>query len=413
MIATAVLAADIAGTFDLSDTSEVRVRSTPQMGLAGSQVPAGTLPEHGIDLFTRPEAHLLASDRRWDYSLSYAASFIAPDLEAGFTPQLLQLASVRAGWHDRRVGIAAQQDVTYGIENSAYLIPTVQPTPGQPTPPQAAAPASTISFLYSRSALSSTLKIDRRTLAAATFEYFVSGGLDAPSQLVLPQQHGPRVTASVDLALSHTDHLITGASFQEADFSPSPCVDSGDPPGTTCEMTDQIAQLTEQLRHRLSAAEIVTGSAGLAATAVRFHPDQPYQASYFPVLEASYTLTFARGGTLAAFGRWAPYMDLLTGQVLSTLQAEARLLYPVATHLTLRLGASGSQSFPTDDPAAVRAVRGELSIGYAASKHVDVSFGERLLWQQGQGQVTPGSAPSLQTAYGFLAVTVRERTLHF
>jgi hypothetical protein len=407
MIAAAVLAADIAGTLELGDTSEVRVRSTPALGSSGVTAP-GTAPARGIDFFTRPDVHLTATDRRWDYSVLYAASFIAPDLEAGFTPQLLQLGSVRLGWHDRTVSLGVQQDGTYGIENSAYLVPTTTPTPGQPTAPQAAAAASAITYGYSRSTLTTGVKFERRTLGTATVEYLVSGGLDTPSQIVMPQLHGPRATASVDHTLAPTDHLITGVSAQQADFAPGPCINTTDPPGSTCQMTDQLAQLTEALRHRLSRSETFSGSLGVAASAVRYHPDAPFVLGVFPVVDTSYTRTFDRGGTLALFARVAPYLDIITGSVLSTAQGEVRLIYPVGPQLTLHLAASASQGLPVSDPAAVMAARGELGMNYLVSKRVDVSFGERWLWQENQGALG-----SLATAYGYLAVTVRERTLHF
>jgi hypothetical protein len=411
MIATAVLAADIAGTLDLADTSEVRVRSTPALGFAGATAPPNTPPAHGLDVITRPEAHLHLGDRRWDYAISYSASFLAPDLEAGFTPQLLQLGSVRVGWRDRGVAIGVQQDGTYGVENSAYLIPTLQPTPGQPTPPQALAQASTITFAYSRSLVDTEVKFDRRTLGKATVEYLVSGGLDATSQLVLPQMHGPRATVLVDHAASRTDHLLTTALAQEGDFSPAPCLNTIDAPGTTCQNTDRLAQITEALRHTLSRTESFSGTVGAAAAAVRFHPYTPFQTSYFPVVETTYTRTFARGGTLTLFARVAPYVDLLTAAVLNTAQGEVRLLYPVSPLLALHLDATVSQSLPVTDPAALTGARGDVSIDFHVSRHVDVGFGERWFWQE--SHATAGSATMLASAYGFLAVTVHDRTLRF
>jgi hypothetical protein len=409
MLAIAVLAADIAGTLDLDDVSEVRVRATPPVGQVGP-TPPGTAPPRGIDVLTRPEARIAMTDRRWDYGLSYAASFILPDLEQGPQPQLLQLGGVRVSWHDRFLRVTVSQDATYGIENSAYLLPTVQPVPGQPTPLTTAAPATAVTFGYSRSAAIATLRFDRLTQGSLGVEYLLSGGLDAISQQSLPEQKGPRATAELAHTLTRSDTLITAAFAQRAEFSAGPCATTTLPAGSTCQLSDQLAQLTEAIRHKMSRSDTVTLAGGAAVAAVSYQPGTPYTTGYYPVVEGSWaSLLGDRGAsTLTVYARYAPYMDVRTGIVLSTLSGEVRAADQISPDLVLHLTTVVGQSLPASDPSASTFVRGELGLDYHVSKRVDFTIGERWLWQQGQNAVG-----SLLSAYGLLAVTVRERTLHF
>lgn len=409
MIALAVLAADVAGTLDLQDVSEVRVRSTPPIG-QGAPGP-NTLPAKGIDLLTRPGATVLLNDRRWEYGLSYQASLILPDVELGFFPEVLQLGSAHVTWHDRFLRVTIGQDGTYGIENSAFLIPTVTPTPGQLTPPQTAAPAQAITFAYSRSYATAMLQFDHRTQGGIGVEYLVSGGLDDLSQSILPQQHGPVATAELDHQLTRTDQLVTAATARRVDFSDQPCFSGLTPvAGSSCQLSDQLAQITQEIRHKLWRTDTIMVGAGAAVAAVRFHPDDDYGVTFYPVGEASYTKTFGDKGKdeFALTGRYGPYVDIRTGIVLTTLQGEARFLDTISRYLTLHLSVSGGKSFPEDSPAAATIIRGDLTVDYHVSKRVDLSYGERWLWQEGQAAVG-----SLMSAYGLLAVTVRERTLQF
>jgi hypothetical protein len=215
------------------------------------------------------------------------------------------------------------------------------------------------------------------------------------------------------------DHLVTTATAQDAEFSPGPCVNTNEPPGTICEVSNQLGQISEAWRHRMSRSESVTAGAGVAGAAVRLFPGAPTLLGAYPVLDASYTAAFARGAQVAVFARLAPYMDLITASILNTVSAEVRVLYPIGPLLTVHLGASGSQSLPATDPTAITAARGEVGVNYLLSKRVDVGFGERWLWQENALGANlantggAGSAPSLATAYGYLAVTVRVRALHF
>jgi hypothetical protein len=426
MIATAVLAADVAATLDLSDRSEVRARATPPFGTSGAAAPAAGTAAVGVDVVTRPEAHLAAKDRRWDYNLGYSLSLIAPDLETAFTPQVLQLGSASIAWHDRLVRVAVAQDVTYGIENSALLLPTTPTaptTPATPTTPaqppipvQTAPQPGTLTYGYSRTQLTTAVRLDHRTQALAGVEYLLSGGLDDASRLLLPEQRGPRATAEIDHAVSRRDTLVTAGSAQQADFSPGPClpgVDTG-----TCELSDRVYQITEAFRHAFSRSSGGSIGAGLAAVAFRLHPYVHYSTTYYPVGEASYNESFGPRGEslLSLYGRVAPFIDVRTGLVLEAVQGDAALADKLSRYVTLRLSAGASQNVPTNNPAAATILRGELAVDYHVEPRregssygagpIDLTMGERWLWQEQVG------FPGFVSAFGYVAVTVREATLH-
>lgn len=147
--------------------------------------------------------------------------------------------------------------------------------------------------------------------------------------------------------------------------------------------------------------------------AVSYQPGTPYTTSWFPVVEGSWATVLGDRGasTLTFYARYAPYLDVRTGIVLETLSGEIRAAEQISPDLSMRLSTVAGQSFPLSDPSAATFVRGELGLDYRVSKRVEFSIGERWLWQQGQSAQAP--VPSLLTAYGLLAVTVRERTLHF
>jgi hypothetical protein len=175
-------------------------------------------------------------------------------------------------------------------------------------------------------------------------------------------------------------------------------------------VSDELAGLTEAIRHKLSRSDTVTFSAGAAVAAVSQQPGTPYSTSAFPFVEGSYATVWGdkRADVLALYLRYFPYMNVTTGSVLATFSAEARVMHQIRPDLSLQGSAIVTQSYPQSDPSAATYVRGGVVLDYAVSKRVDLGIGEGWLWQQGQGAVA-----SLVSAYGLLSVTVREPTLHF
>jgi len=418
MFAAAVLAADLATTLDLSERSEVRLRSTQQAGAAN---------QLGLDVLEQPEARLYAHDRRWDLTLDYSAQLVLPDLELGLAPLLLQTGSVGAAWHSREWRLSINEAATYGLQNSAYLLSTqpvqsaqsTQPVPGQPTPvtPLATAPPATILFGSTRTTGTATYSFDRFTTMTVGGGYFLYGGLDAASQATLPEQTGEQALAVFDRRLTRSDTLETALNAQRIDFTRTPCIPQTGPidPTVLCTPSDELAQGIERLRHTLSRTETLTVGAGAAIGAVREQPDVPYHVAYFPVAEALYTRQLERVGTqldregssLSVTARLAPYVDPLTGIVLNALLGNVSLVERLSPQLTLTVTVGASQNLPASDPAAASIARGDVSMDYRVNRRVLLTVGERSFWENENG------LGSFATAIGYVAVTVREPTLRF
>lgn len=406
--AAALLAADLAATLDLSDRSEARLRST-QTTAAGSPPPT-----IGFDFFTEPNARLHANDRRWDLTLVYDLSFLAPDLEQGFSPLALQTGSAGVAWHDQRLRLTLTEDATYGLQNSAYLsttAPISTPATGVPPTILATVPPTTLLYGSTRTAIAASDRVDRYTTLTLGAEYFIVGGLDTASQAVLPQQFGERALVTVDTRLSRSDLLTTAATAQHVDFSKTAaCVGApGEVVNTSilCQPSDELAQVVERLQHTLSRTETFTVGIGSAVSAIREQSNTSYHYAYYPVAEATYTDQPDRQGRLVLSARLAPYIDPRTGVVLNALIGDAtfsdRLTHPV----TLTVAAGASQNLPTGDPAAASILRAEVGVEYRFTPELAVAVGERAFWENENG------LGNFVTTLGYVAVTVREPTLRF
>ena len=162
MIATAVLAADYAATLDLSDSTEIRARTTQQIWAPADQPIPPLTTDLGIDLYTQPQARLRVDDRVWEWVVVYTPWLLLPDLELGVTPQLYQVGSASVAWHDRRVRLMIGEDASYGLLNSASL-PPAQAVPGQPPTIQPAPAPATLLLESSRSYVTASVHETRRT----------------------------------------------------------------------------------------------------------------------------------------------------------------------------------------------------------------------------------------------------------
>jgi hypothetical protein len=410
MFATAALAADVVATLDLADHTEVRARSTINVGAppAGAQ-PANAPP--GIDLLTQPEVNLRATSRRWRLTLSYSASIVAPDIKTGFTPQVVQIGAASASWHDRRWSLLLSEDGSYGVQNSAFLLPTQATLPGQPPVQTAAPPPTNILFASSHTMGTVVDRVDRRTTLTLTAEYTRSGGLDSASQAVLPLHYGPGASATVDYLASRIDHLVTAATAQRFDFTQATCpAPAGQTTTQLCQIGGELAQVEETWRHAFSRTATAAIGVGAAATGTRLNPGDAYGVTVRPVADASYRELFGAHvapSTFTVFARLAPLFDPLTGAILNAVQGEASVLHPVTRAASLRFAAGAFQNVPPSAAAATSSFRGEVSLEYVLGPQAVFSMGERGFWQDRNGSA------AFVSAFGFVAVTVRERTLHF
>ena len=431
MLPAAVLVADYAGTLDLLDRTEVRLRTTQELaappGLATNAVTA-----LGLDLFTQPTIRLGVLDRRWSFGVSYAPSFTFPDLELGFTPTILHVGDAHASWHDRDYTFALTQGASYGQLNGAYIAPQTaqQPIPGQP-PAITATPAPvTVDYLASRSVASIGVRLDRRNQVTASGEYDVVGGTNTASRVTVPEQYGPRANATYEYLASHRDAFLTAALFQSTDFLGLQCLPTnGDPTAVfSCSPSARMFEVSEALRHRITRRATISAGAGFAAAVWRMQPNEAFQTTYYPTGEALFSLDFARpseegfgtppaqGGaadeaivatSLRISSRLAPLVDIRTGNVYNAVAAEGSLIVPASMRVAFRAGGGFLQYLPTGSAGAVSLVHSEAEVDFAADRYVTLSLGERGIWQEQNGFGT------FISSYGFLAVTLREPRFTF
>lgn len=428
MLPATVVAADYAGTLDLFDCTEFRVRTTQELDTAPGY-PANTLTQVGYDLFTQPTARAQVFDRRWHFELTYAPSFTFPDLELGFTPTILQVGDAHVSWHDRFVTVSLTQGASYGQLNGAYIAPTAtQPAAAGQPPVITAAPApTTIDYLASRSAGSVAFLLDRRNRVSASAEYDVIGGTNAASRVTVPEQYGPRANATYAYLASRRDQLLTIALFQSTDFLGLQCLPPDGNPAAlfSCSPQSRIFQGGEALRHQITRRASISLGAGLAASVSRLQTEGQFQTAYYPTGEALLAVDFNRpveevfatpggaGGpamvasTLRLSARLAPLVDIRTGNVYNAAAAEGSLVVPASMRLAFHASGGFLQYLPTGSVGAVTLVHSEAEVAYAVDPYVSLAVGERGIWQQQDGFGT------FVSTYGYVAVTVAEPRFTF
>ncbi len=437
MILTALLVAQYAGTLELVDRTDLRVRSTlqttvpqaaiPAMAATGTTpatpataaMPASTTTQSGLDLVTAPGAFLRLHDHRWDYSLTYAPTLVIPNIVAvesvgavpGASPVFMNAGGAAIGWHDREVHVTLTETGSYGQLNSAFLNP-VAAVPGQPVVSQTVPAATTISVVSSRTDGSVVVAPDGRTNVMFSAGYLLAGGVTPSSREVLPEQYGPRASASFNYAVSRQDQLTTTASGIATEFTAGPCppaIPGQPPPPASCSPEARLLIVQETLRHTLSRSASLTLSGGVAESAFRSNHGDSFQTATLPVGQAALAYQFGSHGTsqLVATALLLPTVDPRTGLVTNRLQATVTLIRPVTTLLTIRMSGNASQSVPTDAPFAATLAGGDVRSDFRLDPHLTLSVGDTAYWQDQIGYGT------LLSTFAYLTLTVRTTELQF
>ena len=413
MIAALVFAADTGTTLELLDRSEVRYRVTQQIAAPTLAGGIGIPSDMGVDILNQPTAHLQLAERRWTFSAEYSPLFLAPDLELGFSPILLNVASTSFAWHDRFVRVTLGQDGTYGLENSAYLVADQTLTGQTPTIQPVAAPA-TITFGASHTYGGLEVRLGRHVRVTVGAEYLVAGGLDAYAQQVLPLESGPRATARIAYDATRRDTLSASISGQRDEFSTSLCIEplgqSYFPPhGGFCSPQSDLAEARLQLAHKLSHSATASVGGGIALTDERTETDAPYLRSSYGLADAQVIQTFGQHGTsnVGFTALLAPYVDVRTGLVTDAASVDLSLVDRLTSLVTVKADSGGSQTLSSGYAPQATIVQANAAVDLSVSKQVQFEVGERALWQRQDYFGT------FVTAFTYCAVTVRERKLHF
>ncbi len=445
MIAITVLAAQFAGTLDLSDTTRIGAR-------ANQPVPTVNLSSGGqgkdyiaADFSTAPGARLRFNDRHWDYSLSYAPTVTAGNLEFQFAPQVLQIGAATVGWHDRFLSVTVSESASYGRVSSGLFTtlgggaagqavmspsgsmttpamgPTTTPatgpttmTPGMQSAPGAqsqAQPANNLtdSEFGSTSTLGNvSLRTDPRTVFSLSGGYLVSGGLNTAAKLSFPNAYGPLATLSVGYALAQHDSFTLSALGQETTTS-GVCPPPQPVPPALCVERAPVVQLQGTFHHPLSGSTNLNLGAGVAGYIIQTPTLE--EAVIQPVGSATLSGRLSPGGLSrwALIGALAPNVDIRTGLVSDRVQTTASLSELVAHNVTfvVTTGALRSLPFPKSDPFPLTSVSGGVEAQVRADRLVEVDLGLQEVWQNQTGYGT------LALTVGYVSVTARMQTLNF
>ncbi len=415
MIATAVLAAEYAGTLEAADTTTVRVRATYQT-LPAAAPPAPAAPGMpapvqqpaappnpvmgGVDASTLASATVRASNRRWVYTLSYSPSLTLPDLEQGVQPEVFHFGSASIAWHGRYTTLSLTEAAAYGQFNSATS-QSLQSLSGQTTVLQPLPAAQTINFGLSTTDATLAERVGTRVLLSLSGGYGLSGGLDSESRKLLSEQYGPRASASLDYTASRLDDFTTRATVQETQTT-------GQCPQTlaTCHERVDDVEADETFRRRVSPTTMLSLRAGLALYDTLVPGAQA--TVIYPLGLATLSYRFGPHGTSAIdlVAGLTPGVDVRTGLASDWAIESATLTDRLTSTVTLHVGVSALETvFTSDVPGANRyaanILTGSIDAIFRLNRQVDLSLGEQGLWQD------QGAYGTLVSVFTYAAVTVR------
>jgi hypothetical protein len=365
MIAGWLTLAALAGTLEVSDRSELRLR------YPGIQPGAAS-----FDVETDPDALLTLASHTTTLRLEYAPQLVAWDLNiVGLEPSYLNRGTARAEWRARHLTLSLTEMAAYGSQSFASLALT----PGADGAPARVdvfpAPRT---FLYEASltTLDARWNLPRWTLTASA-GFQLAGGVTAQDRETLPYQSGPLGTLAGDYSLTRTDHLITSASGSYASFSTG--VDGA------------IVQVDEAWRHgwsrltstlvRVGAAE--TGTRGISPSDTLESPAAPFQLATDPVAEGLIEHDFSGrrdAGDILFDAKLGPTLNPLIGLVDERIQGTLAGHY-LHGRLGLRAQITLSESVPPTRLSAVRIFYQETAASYRLCQAVSVEVGTRTLWQ--------------------------------
>jgi len=442
MLTLFLLGAGLAGTFTVTDQSDVRTRLT-YSATPGSPATSAS----GFDLDTTPSAQMLLHDRRWSLSFGYSPSFTLTDLQLGYNPDFFQTLFAGVAWRDRRVTLTLTDSVSYGTFRSSYLFQpgaqtpeqTVNPTPGATpgsTPGGAPAPGTaagmvtppatlqlapntlqTISYLSNRSSAAVLVTPGPRVGLAFGGSYTLAGGLGSDQSLV-PFERGAEADVSFGYAVSRRDHFLTSVSAQDELYIGAPCFAADGtalpvPPEVTCRPETQGITLLMGASHALDPHTTLSLSAGPQFFRTRSDTGDPWVSTlvWYPSVQSSYTHRFATTGLAALIvsvvAEATP--DYRTGVVSELTEADLALLYVVNGTVSITMDAAAGQTLPPDSPVASTIARTGAEADFRLDHHGRLTLRTGLT---GQWQ-TQNSFGNFFSTFGYFAVTAATPALRF
>jgi hypothetical protein len=365
MLAAMLLAADLAGSFSVSDRTELRGRAPGTAPLAAS-----------LDAETALTARLSLASRRFRAGFAYTPRLTLWDIGSRvFAPTQLQGGEARLEWLGRHARLSLGETASYGSVSLASSSLLSGPE-GQP-PHVDAIPTQVLQFASSTTTLASRLTFPRWTVDTS-LGYQLAGGADMAARALMPLQTGPFGDATIDYAATRREHSLTRLSVVEAAFSS----------GTE----SMLVEADESWRHVWSRLVETRLSLGVSEGRDRAAPRAVVQFATYPVVEAVFERRAAGGHVdVLVSGRLGPTINRLFGTVEERVQGTI-----AASHhhrrFTTRALTSAAWSLTASRAEETRLFAGELALAYEATTAVAYDAGVRGFWQS----LATNGAPFLQ-----------------
>jgi hypothetical protein len=448
MVVTAVLAAQVAGTLDVTDTTKISLRAAQPWPAATAHVDGKPVPGEIIlaaDATTSAGARLRLRQRQLDYSLAVNGSLSATDLEEQVLPLATVSANAAEAWHDRLFRLALTESGSYGLTSAAVPYQQTAPAtsmtpsqpgmtgqpmmPGQPGAMQGQPVAPGAIALLGKQTTVSVGSLDgggsvwwraaKMTALTAQGGYTLAGGLDTQSRFVLPQQYGPRASVTVATALSQTDNASMSLRGQDTTSIGLCTLFVPNAPGGQCREEVPEAELDATVRHRTSRTGALAVAGGVAAT-VAPTPGLN-ELVIVPIGTVSYSDGFGPHGisTYVLTATVTPTVDIRTGLPSNRVSVTGTLSDRVAPRAALNVTAGLVQSvpFPREDPYPLTLYNSAVEVRFLVDRRAIVGVGLNTYVQHqsltGPNQAGPGGSEWSASEIGYISVTANATTLHF
>jgi hypothetical protein len=446
MIVTAVLAAQVAGTFDYGDTTQFSAR-------AAQPAPETYVPFHGkvilaADATTSATAGVRLRQREWDYSLSLVGSLSTTDLEEQVKPLATGGARLTEGWHDRLLRVSLSESIWGGLVSAAVPYqPTAaantntmmmaqpgmtgQPTmmgqgqqggtQGQPATPGAFAllgqqtTVETGSFDVNGNV---SWRSSRTTGLSVQGGYTQAGGLDVQSRFILPETFVPHASVAAVTMLSRTDGLSLTLSGQDTITVGFCTLFASNAANGQCREEVPNGELDAAVRHKFSRTGTFTVGVGVGATVAATQGLN--ELVIVPTATASIgeSLEERRATAYTLSATLSPTVDLRTGLPSTRISLSGVVSDRLTRTATLNVSGGLIQSlpFPTEDPYPITAFSSSVEVRYRLERRASVGFGVQAYLQHqsltgpDQGAIGPEWSAS-EIAY--VSVTAGGPPLHF
>lgn len=360
MFAPLPIALGLAGTLALSDRSQALVR-----------VP-GTGDAHvSLDLETAPEARLMLSSRRMQYTLAYTPLFSLRDVGQGeFRGLMMNAATGRVEWMAERSRLSLEETAMYGSIDfsSTALAPS---KPGQPPRLDVIPTPQVIRFASSRTTLASRLTLQRWAFDLSV-GYQLSGGATEEARRAMPFQKGGFGQTSAEYRVTRRDFAATTFTASETSFSSGP--------------EAILTQLDERWRHLLSRVTTTELALGASVARFRMSSTSSYSFETHPVAEGVLRNQFSAWNgrvDLRSSVGVAPLVNQLLGTIEERLQATVVATH-TKKHLATRVLVTASESIPPSRRDATRLFASEVGAAWTPRGIVGFDAGLRGFYERAE-----------------------------